>query len=248
MQQQKKLDMHLGVNIDHVATLRNARNLSYPSVVKSAQIVEKSNAHGVTMHLREDRRHICDEDVYAVKKAINIPLNLEMAATDEMLEIALNLKPASVCLVPENRQELTTEGGLDVRSHKERLILFVQKLQSSHIDVSIFVEPDNLQIQTCRDIGANIIEIHTGKYCNLTGQIAKDEAQKILDTAKFAYNIGLECHIGHGLTHDNVQPLLSSKYITSANIGHSIISEAIFIGLEASILKMLKIFQEHTNS
>jgi len=233
-----KNQIRLGVNIDHVATIRNARGGVHPDPVESAILAQKSGANGITAHLREDRRHISDNDIARLKKAINLPLNFEMAATEEMLQIALRTKPNAACIVPEKRAEVTTEGGLDVIANEKKLARIIKQLKESKILVSLFVDPDQDQIQKSKDIGADIIEIHTGTYCNNKGQAQENEFKKIADCAKFAHKIGLECHAGHGLDFKTAKQIAKISEIVELNIGHFLIGEAIFIGLKEAIIKM----------
>jgi pyridoxine 5-phosphate synthase len=230
--------VRLGVNIDHVATIRNARGGIHPDPVQSAIIAQNAGADGITAHLREDRRHISDNDIYRLKKEINLPLNLEMAATNEMLQIALKTKPNAACIVPEKRAELTTEGGLDVIKNEKKLVKIINELKSSQIKISLFVDPDLRQIEKSLVIGADIVEIHTGTYCH-SKAIAKDkEFEKISKCAEFATKIGLECHAGHGLDFDSAAEIVKIPQIIELNIGHFLIGESIFIGLENAIKKM----------
>lgn len=231
--------IRLGVNIDHVATIRNARGGIHPDPVTAAKIAKLAGAHGITAHLREDRRHISDEDIIHLKKEIDLPLNLEMAATAEMLEIALKTKPNAACIVPEKRAELTTEGGLDIIKNQDRLKPIIQQLKDHKIRVSLFVEANIQQIKAAKEIGADIIEIHTGTYChNIKNR--QIEFVKIKDCAKFATEIGLECHAGHGLDFQTAAQIAQIPEIVELNIGHFLIGESIFIGLESAIKKMLQ--------
>ena len=230
--------IRLGVNIDHAATIRNARGGTHPDPVELAILAQESGANGITAHLREDRRHISDGDIVRLKKAINLPLNFEMAATDEMLQIALRTKPNAACIVPEKRAEVTTEGGLDIIANEKRLISIIKQLKESKILVSLFVDPDYKQIQKSKDIGADIIEIHTGAYCNNKGQAQENEFKKIAQCAKLAHKIGLECHAGHGLDFKTAKQIAKIPEIIELNIGHFLIGESIFIGLKDAIIKM----------
>lgn len=235
--------LRLGVNIDHVATIRNARGGIHPDPVEAAKLAAASGADGITAHLREDRRHISDDDIRRLKEAINIPLNLEMAATDEMLAIALRTQPNAACIVPEKREEITTEGGLDVVNAREKLTRYAAELKSRNIRVSLFVEPDLKQIDAAKSTGADIVELHTGTYCNKTGDAQKNELEKIIHAAHHAHSIGLECHAGHGLSYATVEPIAAIPEVIELNIGHFLIGEAIFIGLEAAIHKMRNCMQ-----
>lgn len=237
----KKLP-RLGVNIDHIATLRNARGVDYPCPVKGAVICEQAGADGITLHLREDRRHIKDADVCAMKNAISIPMNLEMAVTDEMLAIALDVKPEWVCLVPEKRTEVTTEGGLDVVNN-DKLPKFIKDLQAVGIQVSLFIDPDTTQIAKSIELGANAIEIHTGAYAE-AWLYDKEKVAYELDRVKkgvafaLAQNPNFIVNAGHGLTRDNVAPIAQIDGITELNIGHSIIADSVFMGLDGAVKAM----------
>lgn len=231
----------LGVNIDHVATIRNARGGSHPDPLRAASIAASAGADGITVHLREDRRHISDQDVRRIKKDISLPLNLEMAPTEEMLEFAELCIPNSVCLVPEKRKERTTEGGLNIYESKKILFDYISRLKHKGIKVSLFIEPDNLQIEASSDVGADIVELHTGKYANSYGNLMEQELEKINLAAHYASDLGLECHAGHGLNYLNVENVASIHQITELNIGHFLIGEAIFCGLYSSIRRMRSI-------
>lgn len=233
----------LGVNIDHIATLRNARGVDYPCPIKGAMVCEQAGADGITLHLREDRRHIKDSDVYAIKNAINIPMNLEMAVTDEMLAIACDVKPDWVCLVPEKRTEVTTEGGLDVVNN-EKLPQFIKDLQSQGIKVSLFIDPDIAQIQKSIELSADAIELHTGAFAEMwlkndQSAIAY-ELQRIKDAVIYAktHASALIVNAGHGLTLDNVRYIAQIDGICELNIGHSIIADSIFLGLDEAVQAM----------
>lgn len=232
--------LRLGVNIDHVATIRNARGGLHPDPVKAAKLAVGAGADGITAHLREDRRHISDEDITRLCNEIDKPLNLEMAATDEMLEIALSHVPHAACIVPEKREERTTEGGLDVVAGFDRLKPVVETLGKAGVRVSMFVEPDPLQLDGARGLGAPVVELHTGAYCEARGAERERELAKIVAAAAHADLIGLECHAGHGLTFDTVGPVAAIESIAELNIGHFLIGEAIFSGLEESIRNMRK--------
>lgn len=233
--------MRLGINIDHVATIRNARGGEHPDPVYAAKIAINAGADGITAHLREDRRHIIDSDVERIKREVNAPLNLEMAVTTEMLKIALKIKPNAVCLVPERRQELTTEGGLDVISGKKKLKPFIAKLKKAKIRVSLFVDPDISQLDASKEVGADIVELHTGSYCHSSGAKRKAELGRIRVAAEYTKKIGLECHAGHGLNYDNVKDIAAIKIIQELNIGHHLMGEAIFVGIAEAVKKMRKI-------
>jgi pyridoxine 5-phosphate synthase len=230
--------IRLGVNIDHVATIRNARGGSHPDPVNAAILAEKSGANGITIHLREDRRHIRDEDLKRLKKEINLPINLEMAATKEMLEIALKTKPNAVCIVPEKRQEVTTEGGLNVIKNSKTLAEMIKKLHSKKIRVSLFIDADEKQILQAKKVGADIVELHTGEFCNQKGQKQKVELERIKKSAKLISSLGIECHAGHGLNYETAKIISKIPEIIELNIGHFLIGEAVFTGLEKVIKKM----------
>lgn len=233
--------IRLGVNIDHVATVRNARGGDQPDPIRAAQLAVKAGADGITAHLREDRRHILDKDIERLKNEISVPLNMEMAATDEMVDIALRVKPHAVCLVPEKRQELTTEGGLNVVAGHNVIKPAVKSLSKAGIRVSLFIEADQSQIDAAVSVGAPVIELHTGTYCEASGQNRKDELDRLKTAAEYAHQAGLECHAGHGLNFETVQPVASIPVIKELNIGHFIIGEAIFVGLEESIREMRRL-------
>lgn len=231
--------MLLGVNIDHVATLRNARGGLKPSVLDAAKICEKLEVSGITTHLREDRRHIKDEDVFAIKENISTRLNLEMAMTEEMKRIALDLKPDACCIVPEKREEVTTEGGLDVAGQIKKAIEFVKPLNDAGIVVSMFIDPDKNQIDATLEANAPFIELHTGAYSNEFGtDLEEDEFQKLKIAALYAQKHGLKVNAGHGLDYENVKRMHEIPDLIELNIGHSIISRAIFVGLERAIIEM----------
>ena len=234
--------LRLGVNIDHVATIRNARGGIHPDPLNAAIMATKAGADGITAHLREDRRHISDDDITRLRAEINLPLNLEMAVTDEMGEIALKHLPHACCLVPEKREEVTTEGGLNVASNKARIKEFTRMLQSNGIRVSLFIDPDEEQIKASAEVGADIIELHVGTYSHvyLKGNktLINQELQKLQDCATLAHGLGLEVHAGHGLDYDNVGAVSAIPEIVELNIGHFLIGEAIFTGLDTSIKKM----------
>jgi len=226
------------VNIDHVATVRNARGGLSPDPVRAALLAEKFGANGVTAHLREDRRHICDEDIARLKAALTIPLNFEMAATPEMVSIAIATQPHACCLVPEKREERTTEGGLNVLSPDSYLQTAVSALSAAGIRVSLFVEPTLKVLDACKALGAPVVELHTGAYCDAQDEAREGELKRIQEAAQYAAQIGLECHAGHGLAYDTVDSIAAIPEIIELNIGHFLIGEAIFVGLEAAILRM----------
>jgi pyridoxine 5-phosphate synthase len=234
--------LRLGVNIDHVATIRNARGGDHPDPVRAAQIVASVGGDGITAHLREDRRHIRDADIERIMAATNLPLNFEMAATEEMLSIALRHKPHAACIVPEQRQERTTEGGLDAARQHNHLAPIIRRLADANIRVSLFIEPEAAQIEAAMHLSAHIVEFHTGRYAHLAldGNAAGVEAElhRISNAAALAAKNGIEPHAGHGLTFDNVQPIAAIPQIAELNIGHYLIGEAIFIGLEGAVRKM----------
>lgn len=230
--------LRLGVNIDHVATIRNARGGDHPEPVRAALMAAASGADGITAHLREDRRHIRDDDLTVLMETLTIPLNLEMAATDEMLAIALRHKPHAACIVPENREERTTEGGLDAAGMHNKLSDFVEQLRDANIRVSLFIEPDPRQIEAAIRLGAPVVEFHTGRYAELTGGEREAELRRIADAAALAAKNGIEPHAGHGLTFDNVVPIAAIPQLAELNIGHFLIGEAIFSGLDGSIRQM----------
>jgi pyridoxine 5-phosphate synthase len=236
--------LRLGVNIDHVATVRNARGGDNPDPVRAAILAEGAGADGITAHLREDRRHISDGDILRLTEALTIPLNLEMAATDEMLAIALKAKPHAACIVPEKREERTTEGGIDCVTQFDRLKPIVAALSDAGIRVSMFIEPDRKQIDAARNLGAPVVELHTGAYAN-AGLDTRDKLLRhIHNGAEFGADLGLEIHAGHGLSYDNVMPIAAIPHIRELNIGHFLIGEAVFIGLEASIKRMRGLMNE----
>ena len=230
--------LRLGVNIDHVATIRNARGGRHPEPIRAARIAADAGADGITAHLREDRRHIADEDIERLRRDIDLPLNLEMAPTEEMLEIALRHRPHAVCLVPERREERTTEGGLDVHSAGNHLTGYVAKLSAAGIRVSMFIAAEEDQIRAAHRVGAPVIELHTGTYCDAEGDEREAELARIVEGARIAEEVGLECHAGHGLSFDTVVPVAAIPSIIELNIGHFLVGEAIFSGLDSSIRRM----------
>lgn len=240
--------LRLGVNIDHVATVRNARGSAYPDPVRAARLAEAAGADGITAHLREDRRHISDRDIERLMDTLSVPLNFEMAATDEMQAIALRHKPHAVCIVPEKREEVTTEGGLEVLRQESRLAAFIAPLRDAGCRVSIFIGPDRDQIEAASRIGAPVIELHTGAYCDFHAAGAFDqrdaELARLRDMATFASSLGLEVHAGHGLTYDSVAPIAAFPEVMELNIGHFLIGEAIFCGLENAIGEMRRRMDE----
>ena len=240
--------LRLGVNIDHVATLRNARGGDHPDPVRAAEIVAAVGGDGITAHLREDRRHIRDEDLARIQAATNLPLNLEMAATPEMLAIALRHKPHAACIVPEKREERTTEGGLDAAGMHNTLVPICEELRSAGIRVSLFIEADERQLDAALRLGAPVVEFHTGEYAHAfldnDAERVTRELRRITDMAALAAKNGIEPHAGHGLTFDNVQPIAAIPQIAELNIGHYLIGEAVFVGLETAIRRMRELMDE----
>ena len=236
--------LRLGVNIDHVATVRNARGGDAPDPIKAALIAQNAGADGITAHLREDRRHIKDKDIERLMAEIELPLNFEMAATNEMKDIALKLKPNAVCIVPEKRMEITTEGGLDLISQFDRLKSICDQLNDNGLRISLFIEPDLRQIETAVKLKAPVIELHTGTYSELETDDKENELKRIKRAVDYAKELGIECHAGHGLNFENVGPIASIEKITELNIGHFLIGEAVFIGLTSAISKMKHIMAE----
>jgi len=240
--------LRLGVNIDHVATIRNARGGKHPDPVRAAKLAAQAGADGITAHLREDRRHISDEDIDRLAREIDLPLNLEMAATDEMVAIALAHKPHAACIVPEKREERTTEGGIDAAGQHNRLKPIVAQLRNVNIRVSLFVEPDRRQLDAALSLGAPVVELHTGAYCEAAahGDFKKRDAllEHIRDAARHGAEHGLEVHAGHGLGYDTVKPVAAIPEIRELNIGHFLVGEAIFSGLDAAIRRMRALMDE----
>lgn len=240
--------LRLGVNIDHVATVRNARGSAYPDPVRAALIAQEAGADGITAHLREDRRHIVDQDITSIIKAIDIPLNFEMAATDEMKKIALAHEPHAVCIVPEKREERTTEGGLDVVKDENKLAHFVTPLREKGCRISIFIAADYKQIKAARRIGAQVVELHTGAYCDLhydkRFEERDAELSRLKDMASLAHSLGLEVHAGHGLTYETVVPIAELPEVVELNIGHFLIGESMFTGLKDAIFKMRELMDK----
>ena len=231
--------IQLGVNIDHAATLRQARGVDYPNLVEIARLVEGAGAHGITIHLREDRRHIQDADVYTLRKTLTTRMNLEMANNPDVLKVALEVVPDEVCLVPERRAELTTEGGLDAAGQLEQLRPTVQALAAQGTHVSLFIAPDRRQLEAAATLNAPYVELHTGAYANATGDALKRELEALYDAAAYAATLGLKVNAGHGLTLDNVKPLLAIPNLDTLNIGHSIIARALFTGVAQATREML---------
>lgn len=235
----------LGVNIDHIATLRNARGTRYPDPVHAAEVAERAGADGITIHLREDRRHITDRDVRILRETIQTRMNLEMAVTDEMVQIALDTKPEFVCLVPEKREELTTEGGLDVAGQQEKIKTATEKLAAAGIKVSLFIDADRAQIAAAVACGAPYIELHTGHYADAETEAERQaELKKIAAAASYAHDQGIKVNAGHGLTYHNVKPIAALPELYELNIGHSIIGRAVFDGLHKAVADMKAVMQE----
>ncbi len=236
--------LRLGVNIDHVATIRNARGGAHPDPMRAVAVVEAAGGDGITVHLREDRRHIHDSDLSALMAAVTLPVNLEMAATEEMVEIALRHKPHAACIVPERREERTTEGGLDAAGQHNHLAPLITRLSDAGIRVSLFIEPSSRQIEAAMRLRAPVVELHTGRYAHSTGEARTAELARIAEAAALCAKNGIEPHAGHGLTFDNVQPIAAIPQLAELNIGHFLVGEAIFIGLDASIRRMRALMDE----
>ena len=240
--------LRLGVNIDHVATVRNARGGAYPDPLRAARAAQKAGADGITAHLREDRRHITDADIEGLQEVLTVPLNFEIAATDEMQAIALRHKPHAVCIVPEKREERTTEGGLEVAREENRLAHFIAPLRDAGCRVSIFIAADQRQIEAANRIGAEVLELHTGAYCDAYAEgnwkEAQQELKRLEEMSGFAHELGLEVHAGHGLTYDTVSPVAAFPHVRELNIGHFLIGEAIFLGLGPAIQEMRRLMDD----
>ena len=236
--------LRLGVNIDHVATIRNARGGDHPDPVRAAQIVAAVGGDGITAHLREDRRHIRDDDLRRIQDATDLPLNLEMAATEDMLAIALAHKPHAACIVPEKREERTTEGGLDAAGLHNQLAPIVARLTDAGIRVSLFIEPSERQLDAALRLGAPVVEFHTGEYAHATGEDLSRELKRIADMAALAAKNGIEPHAGHGLTYENVQPIAAIPQLAELNIGHYLVGEAVFVGLAEAVRQMRELMDE----
>jgi pyridoxine 5-phosphate synthase len=239
--------LELGINIDHVATLRNARGTVYPDPIKAAQLAEAAGADLITLHLREDRRHIKDADLFALRPLIKTRMNLECAVTPDMIDIACKVKPHDVCLVPEKREEVTTEGGLDVLGHFEAVKAATKQLQDVGIRVSLFIDPDDKQIQAAKDVGATVVELHTGRYADLSGQEQLTELERIRKAAQYAQSIGLRVNAGHGLHEGNVMPIAGINELSELNIGHAIVAEALFKGWQKAITDMKALMVQGRN-
>ena len=240
--------LRLGVNIDHVATVRNARGGEYPDPLRAAKLAEEAGADGITAHLREDRRHISDKDIDGLMEVLSVPLNFEMAATDEMQQIALRHKPHAVCIVPEKREEKTTEGGLEVAREENRLAHFIAPLRDVGCRVSIFIAADQRQIEAAHRIGAEVIELHTGAYCDAYAEGRFEDRDRELvalqQMSAFAHSLGLEVHAGHGLNYETVQPVAAMPEVRELNIGHFLIGESIFLGLQPAIAEMRRLMDD----
>jgi pyridoxine 5-phosphate synthase len=241
--------LRLGVNIDHVATIRNARGGGHPDPVRAARLAASAGADGITAHLREDRRHISDDDIFRLSEGIDLPLNLEMAATEEMLEIALRHRPHAGCIVPEKRQEVTTEGGLDAVGGLQELRPYCERLSEVGIRVSLFIDPDTGQLEAAQTLGVPVVELHTGAYCDAFledrgGTRTQAELERLVAAAEVAGKLGLECHAGHGLTFDTVGAVAAIPNVVELNIGHFLVGEAIFCGLDSSIKRMRSLMNQ----
>ena len=239
-------DLRLGVNIDHVATVRNARGGSHPDPVRAALAAEAAGADGITAHLREDRRHIRDADIFALKKAIGVPLNFEMAATDEMVSIACEVMPNAACIVPERREEITTEGGLAVAGREADLEPLFSRIKTSGIRLSLFIEASEAEIRAAAALGADIVELHTGRYCH-DESARESELARIVAAAELADSLGLECHAGHGLDYETVAPVAAIPQMRELNIGHFLMGESLFVGLDAAIARMRDLMDRARN-
>jgi pyridoxine 5-phosphate synthase len=230
--------IRLGVNVDHVATVRQARRAQVPDPVEAALLAEKAGADGITVHLREDRRHIQERDVELLRERLKTKLNLEMAVTPAMVAFAETLRPDDACLVPEKREELTTEGGLDIVAHRRKIQDSVKRLQDRGIHVSLFVDPEEKQIETSKEVGADAVEVHTGTYCNAAGAEREKERRTVASAVSLAHRLGLEVHAGHGLDYENVLPIAGIHELVELNIGHSIIARAVVVGIEQAVREM----------
>lgn len=233
--------LRLGVNIDHVATVRNARGGHLPDPLRAARLAEAAGADGITAHLREDRRHIVDGDIEGLMRELKVPLNFEMAATQEMVDIALRHRPHAACIVPEKREERTTEGGLDAAGQHNHLKPMVARLRDAGIRVSLFIEADPRQLEAAVVLGAPVVELHTGRYCELEGEAKQTELARLQKAAAICARLGLECHAGHGLSYGDVGPVAAIPEVRELNIGHFLIGEAIFVGLEPAIREMRRV-------
>jgi pyridoxine 5-phosphate synthase len=240
--------LRLGINIDHVATVRNARGGTHPDPVRAALLAMDAGADGITAHLREDRRHIKDADMTRLKNDVPLPLNFEMAATAEMMRISLGIMPHAVCLVPEKRTEVTTEGGLDIVGQKAYLGPYIARLNDAGIRVSLFIDADEQQVRMAAELKSHVIELHTGRYCDADGVEQQQELQRLQAAAVLADKLGIECHAGHGLSFSNVQPVAAIRTIKELNIGHFLMGEAMFMGLKPAILEMRRLMDEARTS
>ncbi len=231
--------LKLGVNIDHVATIREARGVDYPDIAAAAQMCQEAGANGITIHLREDRRHIQDGDLKALKAVVITRMNLEMANVDEIVQIAIDTGPEEVCLVPERREELTTEGGLDVSGAPATLGPNVERMATSGIEVSLFVDPDEKQLSACRDLAVPYVELHTGAFCNAAGEESDKELDRLVKAAVYAHDLGIKVNAGHGINIDNITRILEIPFLDTLNIGHSIVARAVFVGLSKAVDEIL---------
>jgi pyridoxine 5-phosphate synthase len=236
--------LRLGINVDHVATIRNARGGSHPCPVRAAQLVRAAGGDGITAHLREDRRHIVDRDIERLAAEVDLPLNLEMAASDAMLAVALNVRPHACCLVPERREERTTESGLDVAGHQDQIGRITRALTAAGVRVSLFVDADPRQLEAAKRVEAPVVELHTGTYCDASPNEQPRELQRLVAAARLCGELGLECHAGHGLTYDNVKPVAAIAGVAELNIGHFLIGEAVFVGFHAAVERMRELMNE----
>ncbi len=247
MQAPENLPIELGVNIDHIATLRQARGTSYPDLIEAAFLAEEAGANAITIHLREDRRHIQDQDVYDLRKTIKTRMNLELAATDEMVNIACDVHPEDACVVPEKREELTTEGGLDVIGQYDRIFKATKQLKENDIRVSLFIEPNVEHIKRVLEIGAPVIELHTGTYANASGDEQKKELDRIIEATVFAHEQGIHVNAGHGLDYSNTTAIAAIPQMRELNIGHSLISRAVFVGISRATQQIIEVMQQARN-
>ncbi len=238
-----KSKLKLGVNVDHVATLRQVRGTTYPDVLEAAWLCEAAGAHGITAHLREDRRHIQDDDIFLLRAGILTRLNMEMANVPEIVKIALNVGPDEVCIVPERRRELTTEGGLDVAGHRRTLAATVEALLARGISVSLFIEADPKQVRAAAAIGVPCIELHTGTFCDSSGAAARREMQRLIAAARLGHSLGLQVNAGHGINLANIRTILRIPHLDTLNIGHSIVSRAVYVGMRHAVREMLLAMQ-----
>jgi pyridoxine 5-phosphate synthase len=239
------IKLKLGINVDHVATLRQARGINYPSPIEAALLCEQAGANGITAHLREDRRHIQDTDIKEMREKLSTRLNMEMANVPEIVDIALKIKPDEVCLVPEKREELTTEGGLNVAAEIDSLKESVERLSNEGITVSMFIDPDKEQLEASKEIGAPFVELHTGSYANASDEQRNNELQRLIQGSTYGHNIGLSINAGHGLNLENISQILQVPYLDTLNIGHSIISRSVFVGISQAVKEMLQAISEY---